>query len=279
MKTTWIMETNMGEGSDIQAYVQGVKDSGANVVEVVHIPFSPDLPEVHVDGPVVVYGAVTFITAVQQAGAWPTGVFGTPETFTYEAWAKNYKEMLLNSPDGVELTTIGKFSTDNRDSEEDIFVRPQHDTKSLVGTVWTAGKFKDWCVEASKGDFAGIDKDTPILIATPYGIEAEWRLFVVDNKVISSSQYHRKGRLYKSPGAPQDILEFADKVIARWSPAPVYTLDLCRSAGNCYIVEAQGFNSAGHYCCDIKKVAEAVNEVAFKLWKEYNKINKPPRHI
>lgn len=271
MKTTWIMETNMGSGSDIANYVQGVKDSGADVVEVVHIPFSPDLPQVDVNGPVVVYGAVSFISAVQKAGAWPTGVFGTPETFTYEAWAKNYNEMLLNSPDGIELTTIGNFRNDTRDAQEYIFVRPQEDTKSLVGTVWTAGEFKKFCLEAAKGDFAGIDANTPIVVAKPYGIEAEWRLFVVDHQVVGASQYHKRGRLYKSPGAPQDVLDFAEKAIVRWSPVEAYTLDICRSAGNCYIVEAQGFNSAGHYAADINAVVKAVNEVAVRLWQKQAK--------
>ena len=275
MKTTWIIQTNMGSGSDVGAYVQGVRDSGADVIEVEHIPFSIDLPNVHVDGPVVVYGAVSFISAVQKAGVWPTGVFGTPETFTYEAWAKNYNEMLLNSPDGVMLTTIGEFCNDSRNPQEDIFVRPQHDTKSLVGAVQTAGEFKAWCIEACKGDFAGVDKNTPIVIAKPYGIEAEWRLFVVDHKVVSTSQYHKKGRLFKALGAPQDILDFADKAIARWSPVPAYTLDLSRSAGNCYIVEAQGFNSAGHYAADIKAVAQAVNKVAVRIWNECQTLNKP----
>lgn len=275
MKPTWIIQTNMGSQSDIQDYVQGVKESGANVIEVEYIPFSGELPEINVSGPVIAYGAVSFIKEIQNSRKWPLAVFGNPETFTYKAWAENYGEMLLNSPDGIELMNIGDFALDKRDPSEDIFVRPQHDTKSLVGAVWTAGEFKSWCLEAQKGDFADLDKNTPILIAKPYGIAAEWRLFVVDNKVVSASQYHKKGKLYKSLGAPQDILDFAKKVIDRWNPAPAYTLDLCHSAGNCYIVEAQGFNSAGHYACDIKKVAEAVNEVAIKLWKK-NKIKSKP---
>lgn len=274
MQVTWIIQTNMGSQSDIQHYVQAVRDSGAQVLEVEHIPFSSDLPKADVSGPVVVYGAVSFVSEVQKSGKWPLGVFGTPETFTYEAWAKNYNEMLLNSPDGTELTTIGEFCLDTRDEKEDIFVRPQHDTKSLVGRVWTAGEFKKWCKEASTGDYAGVNKDTPIVIAKPYGIEAEWRLFVVNSKVISASQYHQKGRLHKSPGAPEDVLKFAEKVIAKWNPCPAYTLDLCRSAGNCYIVEVQGFNSAGHYACDMKAVAIAVNDAAIKLWED-QKNSKP----
>lgn len=275
MKTTWIIQNNMGEQSDINDYIKSVRESGADVVEVKYKAFSHKLPKINVSGPVVIYGAVNFVKNIQKAGLWPLGVFGTPETFTYESWAENYGAMLLNSPDSINLTTIGEFCSDNRDPEEDIFVRPQHDTKSLVGTVWTAGKFKNWCIDVSKGGYADLDSTTPILVATPYGIEAEWRLFIVDNKVVGASQYHRKGKLFKSPGAPQDILDFAEKVIEKWNPAPAYTLDLCRSAGNCYIVEAQGFNSAGQYACNVKEVAEAVNEVAVKLWKQHNQKAKP----
>lgn len=57
-------------------------------------------------------------------------------------------------------------------------------------------------------------------------------------------------------------------MIQKWTPAKAYTLDLCHSGGNCFIVEAQGFNSAGHYLCDIEKVATAVNQVALKLWHD-----------
>jgi hypothetical protein len=275
MKTTWIIQTNMGSTSDIMEYVNAVKESGADVVEVEYIPFSQELPNMEVSGPVVAYGAVNFIKEIQNSGKWPLAVFGTPETFTYETWAENYGEMLLNSPDSTKMTTIGEFCSDNRDTNDDIFVRPQHDTKSLVGKVWIAGDFKKWCIDVSKGGYAEVDANTPIIVATPYGIEAEWRLFVVDGKVAGASQYQKNRKLYKALGAPQDILGFAEKVIAKWNPAPAYTLDLCRSAGNCYIVEAQGFNSAGQYACNVKEVAEAVNDVAVKLWKQHNKKAKP----
>lgn len=68
MQVTWIIQTNMGSQSDIQNYAQAVRDSGAQVLEVEHIPFSTDLPQVDVSGPVVFYGAVSFITAVQKSG-------------------------------------------------------------------------------------------------------------------------------------------------------------------------------------------------------------------
>lgn len=271
MKPTWIMNTNMGAESDIQQYVKAVKDSGANVIEVDYVPLSNELPDIQVNGPVVAYGSITFLDTIRNSGKWPLAIFDTPETFTYEEWAKNYGSLLLNSPEGVELTTVGDFCHDNRDPEEDIFVRPQHDTKSIVGSVEKAGKFKEWCQKASSDEYAGVNKDTPILIATPYGIEAEWRLFIIDHKIVSASQYKKKGRFYKQAGAPEDVLAFAQKAIEKWSPVSAYVLDICHSAGNCYIVEAQNFNGAGHYAADLGKVVAAVNQVAIDLWNNQQK--------
>lgn len=275
MRVTWVMDTNMGENSDIQTYVQAVRKSGADIQEVKYIPFSETIPKINVPGPIVVYGSVNFIQQVQKLEHLSIGVFGTPETFTYKSWAHNYGEMLLNSPDGVELTTIGDFALNKREEKDFIFVRPQHDTKSLVGQVWLVKDFLAWTQEAKKGVYAGVNKDTPVVIATPYGVEAEWRLFVVDNKVVAASQYRKRGKLYKEEGAPEDVLAFAQKAIEKWSPVPAYVLDVCHSAGNCYIVEAQGFNSAGHYAANIEEVAKAVNDVAMRLWLEKNKEIKP----
>ena len=273
------MDTNMGESSDIQTYVKAVRESGANVIEIKYIPFSETVPEINVSGPIVLYGSVNFISQAQKSMDLVDGVFGDSETFTYESWASNYGEMLLNSPDGVELTTIGGFSLKDKNTEEFIFVRPQHDTKSLVGKVWVAKDFLNWTEEAKKGSYAGVDKDTPIVIAKPYGIDAEWRLFIVDNEIVGSSQYHKNGKLYKKEGIPNDVAIFAKKAIEKWSPVPAYVLDICHSAGNCYIVEAQGFNSAGHYAANLNEVVKAVNKVVTKLWLEKNYSNNKQNPI
>lgn len=264
----WIIQTNMGSESDILSYVEAVSKSGAQVAQVEVIPFSGELPDISHPGPVVVYGAVSFVTEAQASGRWSPGVFASPDVFTYENWTRHYKEMLLNDAGSTERTTIGRFALSERPEQEDIFVRPELDTKSFNGETTTAGRFKAWCEIAKSGDFAGVSADTAIIVGTPYGISAEWRLFICDGSVAGASQYRSKGRLSKVSGAPQIILDFARAAIERWDPAPAYVLDLCLSAGNPYIVEAQGFNSAGHYAADLVSVASSVNACARRLWLE-----------
>lgn len=264
---TWIMQTNMGADSDIQTYVAAVRASGAHVVEVSIVPFSGELPDISSNGPIVVYGAVSFVTDAQLSGRWYPGVFASPDVFTYEQWAEHYGSMLLNSPDAVECTTVGAFRDTQRPADADIFVRPQHDTKAIVGEVLTVGKFRDWCISACSGHFAGVNADTKIIIGTPYGIEAEWRLFIVDSEIVGASQYRWAGRMKQVHGAPDTIMTFGRSVIKAWNPAPAYVLDVCLSGGRPYIVEAQGFNSSGHYATDLNPVVAAVNRMAMSLYQ------------
>lgn len=271
---TWIMQTNMGSSSDVGDYVAAVRASGANVVEVEVVPFSKDLPDVSPEGAVVVYGAVNFVTTAQASGRWQPGVFAAPDIFTYKNWANHYGNLLLNSPDAVDCTTVGEFVQSRLPDEEDIFVRPQHDTKAIIGEVQTVGQFRIWCKSAASGEFAGVDAETKIIVGTPFGIEAEWRLFVVDGTIVGASEYRRAGRMSQRRGAPNEILAFGQSAIGLWTPASVYVLDVCLSGGTPYIVEAQGFNSAGHYATDLPPVIAAVNRVAENAASCYPKLRQ-----
>lgn len=276
----WLVQTNMGSSSDIQKYVSAIRESGALVQEVDCPPMSGELPEVGHDGPVVVYGSVSFVAAASESGRWTPGVCASADVFTYENWTKNYGELLLNDAASTERTTVGLFAESSRPGDEDVFVRPEADSKAFAGGVSTAGAFKAWCrLVARAGDFFGVNADTPVIVGRPYGIEAEWRLFVCGGVVVGASLYKSRGRPRMSEGAPQVVLEFAKKAIKRWDPAPVYVLDVCLSGGNPYIVESQGFNSAGQYATDMVAVVVAINQSAERAWlakrAKMDKKNKP----
>ncbi len=286
-KTTWIIQNNMGAASDIQSYIESVKATGNEVIEIQHIPFSEDLPVVHVEKPFeiqhipfsedlpvvhvekpfVVYGSISFIQACLKNDVLKHGVFGDLEVFTYQNWTQHYGDMLLNSSDNTIMTTVGDFSLSNisyLSEDHMVFVRSQHDNKSIPGRVVDVNEFFDWCQEAKKGLFAGVEQDTPIVVGKPYKIRAEWRLFVVNSEIITASQYHKNGKFFKQEGAPQEVIDFGKKVIDKWNPLPAYIIDVCMSANNLYIMEVQGFNSAGAYCCDISKVAQSIHDYFFQ---------------
>lgn len=264
----WAVQTNMGSQSDIGEWTRAVERSGASLARCEIIPFSGEIPDIRHNGPVIAYGSVSFVRAALAKSGWFPCAFAGEELFCYDNWAEHYGSMLLNDPASCRKTTVAAFPALGIDPCADIFARPQHDTKSFNGAVWNAAEFSNWCKGAAGGDYENIGPDTPILIGTPYGISAEYRLFVVDGRVASSSLYRKNGRLAKEPGCPAEVSEFAAAAIRKWDPAAAYVLDIGISAGNPYIIEAQGFNSAGHYACDLDAVVSAANALALRLWQE-----------
>lgn len=265
MQPLWIVQTNLGQTSDVLAFVDAVRRSGAAVEEVAHVPFSGTVPDIECGGAVVLYGAVGFVTAAAASGRWNPGVFGGPESYSYDAWARNYGPLLLNSPEDAERTTIGGFLSSLRDDGEMVFARPSEDTKSFDGSVRTVGNLRSFCLAAAAGGVEALTGDTEILVCRPHGIEAEFRLFVADGEIVTSSSYQRRGRTHVVADAPADVLAFGRAAAVRWAPSRLFVLDVCLSADNPYIVEAQSFNSAGHYAADLDALVDAASRIAVDM--------------
>jgi hypothetical protein len=85
--------------------------------------------------------------------------------------------------------------------------------------------------------------------------------------VVTASQYRRDGRLSVQAGAPGVVLAFGEAVATRWSPASVFTLDVCQSGESLFVLEVQGFNSAGHYAADLRALVRAVSAQAAREWQ------------
>jgi hypothetical protein len=263
----WIVQTNLGSGSDVPAWLDALRAEGIAYHEFEVAPFSGELPEVAADRPVVCYGSTNFVMNCRKAGRWIPGVWHDDENFTWSAWAKNLGELLLNSPDACEQTTISGLIALSRADDDLAFVRPERDMKEFAGEVTEIGKLKNWCREVMAGSFDQLGPDTPIVVCTPFGIGTEWRLFIVGGSAVAASQYRQNGRLQVRTGAPQDVLRFGEAVAARWSPAAVFTLDVCRSGDRLFVLEAQGFNSAGHYAADLGALVRAVSVRAATEWE------------
>lgn len=263
----WIVQTNLGQDSDVRKWIDALSAEGIAYREIDDIPpMSDEAPDVACDGPVVCYGTTNFTEACRRRGRYVPGVWHDDENFTYTAWVEHLGELLLNSPDATVSTTIARFVDWDEPDHRLVFVRPERDVKEFPGEVKTVGEFREFCrdVVRSGGAYFQLSGDTAVVVGEPYGISAEWRFFVVDGEPVSASQYRRQGRLYTVEGAPDDVWDFARTVSERWSPAPVFTLDICRSADNLYVVEAQGFNSAGCYAADLRPVVRRVSERAVR---------------
>ena len=55
-----------------------------------------------------------------------------------------------------------------------------------------------------------------------------------------------------------------------WQPDKAYTLDVCKSNGEYFMLEANSFSCSGLYKCPPEPIVKSVSEAALKEWKEYN---------
>ena len=61
---------------------------------------------------------------------------------------------------------------------------------------------------------------------------------------------------------PAQVRIFAEDLAKLWSPAEVFTLDICYSGDDYWVLEAGCVNSAGFYGSNLKDFVQAVGKAA-----------------
>ena len=87
----------------------------------------------------------------------------------------------------------------------------------------------------------------------------EYRMFIVNGQVVSSTKYRLRTILDKKPNAPSEIVDFANRMAAIWSPEKAYVMDVCKTdQGELKLLELNCFNASGVYAAPIEPIIEAV---------------------
>jgi len=148
--------------------------------------------------------------------------------------------------------------------EEEMFLRPIHDSKVFAGGVFNRQDFYDWkrkvCVlEHDYGN--SLTKETLIQVAPLKKIFSEHRFWVVKGKVVTSSTY-KIGRTvhYQSLDHDSMFQKFAEERIAEWQPHDAFVIDIADTDEGLKIVEINTLNSCGFYAADIQKLVFALEE-------------------
>lgn len=167
----------------------------------------------------------------------------------------------------LQLTVLGNYEVildyvKNNKPDDILFFKPGDDSKFIIGQVCSVKDIVKVCENIKLGNIPDTNENSPLLVGQPYGIEKEYRLFIIDGKVVTGSEYKPD----ISSIIPVQIIEFANMIISYWCPFPLMILDICVSNGNFYIMEIQNFHSAGFYASDLDKIINETNEVAIKYF-------------
>jgi hypothetical protein len=230
------------------------------------IPFSHEITS---DEPLVgreylPYGSTLMTTLTMRDGLNWRGNYFIPETFRAEAWLKNRDDMLNQS--SCTITEAVDFLK-TVSANEEYFTRPCEDLKQYSGQVMKAGELHDWLIDAMECESSGSYKlapETKIQICKPRNIQAEWRWFIVDGKVVSGSMYRREGVLFKKNEQDIATMYEAHELAQKWLPHRNCVMDLALVDNELKVLEFNTINSSGFYDHDVESIVSA-------LWEDFKR--------
>lgn len=247
----WVVQSNLGNEHDLERMRAAFRSLGVAHREVQAIPFSDELPDFACDGPCVFYGATGFVHKAWLSRRWRPCAFFDEDKFRFSYWRTAWADHLLNA--GAETMTLGAFAGSGRAPDSLWFIRPDKDSKIFAGEVIAFADVKVWAERLSAGGFT-FGTDEPIVVAEPQHVRREWRVFLVDGRVSTSSQYRENFRLAVQAGAPPEVIAFAEARAAECPIAPAFALDIALASGELKIIEANCINSAGFYHANVERL-------------------------
>lgn len=252
----WVIQDNIYNEAGFATLIDALKKLG--IAHSIHkvIPFSRELyPDINPEGKVVVMGSYT-LTHIAQAKGWEPGSF-LNENFTFRKQIIHWNTHMLNNSAWLGLL---KFATPY---DEPFFIRPADDGKAFAGTVMDNPSFLKWkeqVLALKPEDGATMGGDTIVMICRGKKIHAEYRVWIVDKKVVTSSVYKVGRRVVSSPHVAPTIHKFAEKMADIYSPHRAYVMDVASTPEGLKIIEVNNLNSAGFYAGDVQRIVFAIEE-------------------
>jgi ATP-grasp domain, R2K clade family 3 len=265
----WVLQNNIYEEEGFANLLDNLTRFGADVVHVKVVPFAGTLEAVGGEIPpkgadAIVLGSYT-LSRVAKEMRWRPGSF--LRNLDYRVQLQHWGDMMLNSDAHICEFASVPFQ------EQPFFLRPVHDTKAFSGLVLDWGQYEQWrdgllrCPELVDPvyDPLGVNlllSSTPVMVCKKKEIYNETRLWVVDERVVTSSGY-KIGTIkrYRPPKETEPrIIEFVESL--NWFPNEAHVMDIADTPDGLKIIEVNNINSAGFYKGDMQKLIAAIDDWA-----------------
>lgn len=205
---------------------------------------------------IFVLGSYRLSRMATERGLYP-GSFSN-DNFNYASWTQNWtKENMLNGDYLKQKVTELKIP----DHWEAVFARPLEDDKLITGGLFK----KEDLLMALETKVTDKHKDKYLILSEPKTILAEYRFFVVDNKVITGSLYKIRGQLITSDSIDQEALVYAQKMVDLWTPSAAFVIDIALTDKGPKIIEVNNISSAGLYKSDVSKLVFGIEDLLKKI--------------
>ena len=260
----WILQKNLTKSTDLDRIKSALNRKDEMWEEVEIIPFSDKIPVSKNEGSFkIIYGSTTFMLNAFKDDELKKGVFYEPATFQMKNYVDKWKDNILNSKG--QLLKFGKLSELKNSENKNWFIRPNHDGKEFSGRVASFQELANWSKKICDLDLPDFNKETEIWISKPKEIKKEWRLFIVDDEIVSTSRYMKNRELdVSATDIPTEMMNFAKARIEEYRLDDVYVMDIAQVAEGFKLIECNCFNGTGFYKHDIEGIVRAVNDFVRK---------------
>jgi hypothetical protein len=272
MKPAWLIERGVFR-DHAAAFKAEVQRQGMICAEVDYQPGRlppddlPGCPPLADDACVILWGTLPLMQQIQLRRRWIPGGWCNLERLACASYFAYFGPYMLNSYysilPGVEALRLEDELFAEFGVDEEIFVRPSGVHKLFTGRIAHRDEFRD-AIAPSR-----YDPTTLVVVSTPKEIGREWRLVVMGNDVIASSQYRDNGAIRVARGCPEIVSRYVSALLDRvpWRPDPLFMLDVCEADGELHLLELNSFSCSGLYDCDLAAVIRAASRVAECEWK------------
>lgn len=253
----WVIQKNL-TGEDILSDLKkSCYNIGVDYIEVEVIPFTTDLPIFPKEKRSIFYGSTTFNNLIYSDKTLNEGLFFN-DNYTIENYFEKYGKYMLNY--GAIITTFKDVMEMDYEPEQILFIRPNDDTKSFAGDTKSFKDIGKWYKTLKAFDNINLGLDTKIIVAEPFNIKSEWRLWIVNKKVVASSKYREYFKLKKQEGCPIEVIEFAEQRCNEYTPHDAFVMDIGLCGDEYYIIECGCINAAGFYKANIQNIVLSLTE-------------------
>lgn len=248
MKCHFYIQSNLNaiESGKMQKACEGY-DIPVTLFKV--IPFKRGMPQLRATFPFVLIGSTTLNRNALKSRKYRHGVFFN-NNFKPSLYAYGYSTDYLNFD--MDIYKIKDIPNDFCHPEDEIFIRSNDDSKEISGGTVLFKELLDiknntethW----TGGDLFGPNSE--ICISPVQNVLAEYRFIVMEGKIAGCSRY-RPSIHY---AVPDDVKQFAQKMIAKWQPHDIFVLDICETNDGLKVVECNCVNGSGWYDADYGEI-------------------------
>lgn len=200
---------------------------------------------------VMVYDSKTLANIAKEMGLEPGSFMN--DQFEFEVFQQVLGDELLNKDfiigDLWELNPI----------DEEFFIRPTGNTKLFTGQTVTREEFLLWQNQECRENSPYLGQK--LMISPIQEIQAEYRFFVINQNIVTSSCYKENNVINTIRKPPHGLISYTTKMIDKFPLAKAFVIDIAETNNGFKIIEYNNINTSGLYNCDEFLIVQAINEM------------------